>query len=263
MAFALDLTPEAVTLHERAGLGGWKKFASVQLDDPEFPMVIGLLRAEAEAQIGGRRPVRLWLPGEQVLQRRARIPDGPPAARRRAAFDYIERNTVYRPEDVAVAVAPADGGGETALLITFAATWREARDYAARWGFIPGEVSTRCQAEEFGPEGPVFQLNSPLPELSALPSARPRRSRLAVGALALAAVAAGAAVWSLQPRETPSARPGTALEVAEAPAPELPQAAPLPAPEPKTRPESRPESRLPAHFARTPVLTPPGAAGHQ
>ncbi len=89
VAFALDLTAEAITLHERSGHGGWKKFASAQLDDPEFPAVIGLLRGEAEAQIGGREPVRLWLPGEQVLQQRARIADGSPAARRRAAFDYV------------------------------------------------------------------------------------------------------------------------------------------------------------------------------
>ena len=59
---ALDLTPEAVTLHERATSGGWKKFASAALDDPEFQIVIGLLRTEAEGRTGGPQPVRLWLP---------------------------------------------------------------------------------------------------------------------------------------------------------------------------------------------------------
>ncbi|MCH8169385.1 MAG: hypothetical protein IIC03_15850, partial [Proteobacteria bacterium] len=267
MAFALDLTPEAVTLHERAGHGGWKKFASVQLDDPEFPMVIGLLRSEAEAQIGGPGPVRLWLPGEQVLQRRARIPDGPPAARLRAAFDYIERHTVYRPEDVAVAVAPANGDGETTLLITFTETWREARDYASRWGFIPGPVSTRHPAGDFGADGPVFRLNAPL----ALPSTPPstlaptlaRRNRLAVVALALGAVAAGAAIWLPGPWQTPSGLagtgPGAALEVTGTPAPDLPQAASLPAPEPGMRPLTRP----PGHFPDTPRLAPPANAGQR
>ncbi len=249
--FALDLTPEAIILHERAGQGGWRKFAAAELDDPEFPMVIGLLRAEAEAQIGGREPVRLWLPGEQVLMQRTRIGDGPPAARQRAAFDYIERKTVYRPEDVAVAVAPADRDGHTALLITFAETWREARGYATRWGFIPGEVSTRHRAGDFGSEGPVFRLNSEPPERTAPPSTRRRRNRLAVAALALAAVAAGAAVWSLRPWETPSGRPATALEIAEvaaaprSPAPEPPQAAP------------------PGHFPDIPVLAPPGDTGQR
>ena len=261
---ALDLTAEAIILHERASHGGWKKFASAQLDDPEFPMVIGLLRAEAEAQIGGREPVRLWLPGEQVLKRRMRIEDVPPAARLRAAFDYVDHETVYRPEDVAVAVAPANRNGEATLLITFAETWREARDYAARWGFIPGAVSTRHHVGDFGADGPVFQLNSPPPEPSAPPSTLARRNRLAAVALALAAVAAGAAVWSLRPWETPSGvpetLPGATSEVAETPAttrppaPESLEAAPLPAVEPETRVEALP----PGHFPSTPVLTPPG-----
>jgi hypothetical protein len=250
--FALDLTAEAIILHERTAHGGWKKFASAQLDDPELPMVIGLLRSEAETQIGGREPVRLWLPSEQVLKQRTRIEDGAPAARLRAAFDYIDRKTVYRPEDIAVAVAPANRSGETTLLITFAETWREARDYATRWGFIPGEVATRHHAGDFGADGPVFHLNSQPPEPI-------RRNRLAVAALVLAAVAAGAAFWSPRPWETPSGLPGTALEIADAPAAnwsqatKLPEAAPLRAPEPEARAEALP----PEHFPGAPALMSP------
>lgn len=58
---ALDMTTEAITLYERAASGGWRKFAGAPLDDPEFQIVIGLVRSEAE-QHNGRRPVRLWLP---------------------------------------------------------------------------------------------------------------------------------------------------------------------------------------------------------
>ncbi|MHA1530328.1 MAG: hypothetical protein ACTSVG_15005 [Alphaproteobacteria bacterium] len=266
--FALDLTPEAIIVHERGARGGWKKFASAQLDDPELPVVIGLLRSEAETQIGGREPVRLWLPGEQVLQRRTRIDEARPAARLRAAFDYIDRKTVYRPEDVAVAVAPANRDGEADLLITFAETWREARDYATRWGFIPGAVSTRHHAGNFGAEGPVFHLNPQPPE----PLTRMRRNRRAVAALALAAVAASAAVWALRPWETPPGLPETAQVAAEAPAParspapEFPQAALLPAPEPEARPETRPGIRIaalpPEHFPHTPALMPPLEPSH-
>jgi hypothetical protein len=260
MEFSLDLTAEAIVLHERASHCDWRKCASAQLDDPEFPIVIGLLRSEAETQAGGREPVRLWLPGEQVLKRRARIGDGAPAARLLAAFDYVDRQTVYRPEDIAIAVAPANRDGEATLLITFAETWREARAYAARWGFVPGAVSTRHHAGDFGADGPVFHLNSPPPEPSAPPSTTGRLNRLAVAALALAAVTAGAAFWSPRPWETPSSLPGTALEVAEAPAatrppaPEFPQTAPLPAPEPESRVEAPP----PGHFPDTPALAPLG-----
>ena len=133
--------------------------------------------------------MRLWLPGEQVLKRRAQIEDGPPAARLQAAFSYVDRQTVYRPEDIAVAVAPADCHGETALLITFAKTWRDAREYAVRWDFTPGEVSTRHHAGDFGVNGPVFLLKEPAAPI--------RRIPLAAVALTLTVVAASAALWSL------------------------------------------------------------------
>jgi hypothetical protein len=264
---ALDLTAEAVTLYERPLHGAWKKFASAPLDDPEFPIVIGLLRTEAESHAGGHRPVRIWLPGEQVLKQRERIDGATSAARRQATFDYIDRETVYRPDDVAVAIGPPDQNGETTLLITFAETWHEARDYAIRWGFIPGDVSTRHNAGEFGSEGPVFQLHSTPPE----PSTPARRNRLAIAALALSVIAAGSAAWTVRPWETRSGpavmAPGGAVEVAEAPPivqPPLPvskpvAADPMQAPGPETHAEAiHPEGSVPPeHFPRNLVLSPP------
>ena len=254
--FALDLTIEAIVLYERPPLGAWKKFASAQLDDPEFPIVIGLLRNEAEAHSGGRRPVRLWLPGEQVLQQQVRIEAGPPAERLRAVFDYIGRETVYRPKDVAVAVAPSRRNGETTVLITFAETWREARDYAARWGFEPGVVSTRHHVEDFGADGPVFHVQTPQPE----PRAPIKRKRLAIAGLAVTAIAAGAAVWSQHPWVAPSglAETGsvTNIEVAEATAISHPPV-PVPAARP-AKPEAQVEFPPPKHFSESPVLVPHG-----
>ena len=267
---ALDLTAEAITLYERPPHGGWKKFASAQLDDSEFPIVIGLLRIEAESYTGGHRPVRLWLPGEQVLKQRARIAGETPAARRQATFDYIDREMVYRPDDVAVAIGPTGRDGETTLLITFAETWREARDYAARWGFIPGEVSTRHNAGDFGSEGPAFQLHSPPPQ----PATLANRNRLAIAALAVTVIAAGSAAWTLRPWEMqsgpPEMAPGGAVEVAQAPpiaqppVPKPVKAGPAPTPEPETRAGAVPsESPVPPnHFSRTAVLSPPGDTDH-
>lgn len=215
--FALDLTSDAITLFERSAHGDWKKFASVQLDDPEFPIVIGLLRTEAESHSGERRPVRLWLPGEQVLRLRARIEGKTQAERLKATLDYIDRETVYRPKDVAVAIAPADAQGETTVLITFAETWREARDYATRWGFMLGDVSTRHNARDFGSNGPVFQVQAPQrkPETPAKPK------RLMAVALALIAITAVSSVLALRPWEPRSEYPYSATtaagNVAEAP----------------------------------------------
>lgn len=154
---ALDLTASEVVLHEGAA-GGWRRFAGVALDDPEFLEVMALLREEAESAVGRGRPVRLWLPGEQVLRLRARIEAPEPDARRAAAFRIASRETGHGPEELAVALGPGGPGGETTILVTYAATWHEARDYAARWGFVPGPVSTRHHAEAFGPEGPEFQV---------------------------------------------------------------------------------------------------------
>jgi hypothetical protein len=258
---ALDLTAEAITLHERARHGAWKKFAAAQLDDSEFPIVIGLLRNEVETHAGGRRPVRLWLPGEQILKLQARIEGENPAERLHATFDYIDRETVYRRQDVAVAVAPANRNGETTVLITFAETWREARDYAARWGFLPGDVSTRHHSGDFGADGPVFHVHAPAPDTPA----PIRRSPLISAGLALIAIVAGTAAWSLKPWETPPGlpgpAPGTVIEVAEAstppPAPEAVTTAPLPAPTPDIRAEALP----PRHFPNIPALAPSGIPG--
>jgi hypothetical protein len=220
---ALDLMSEAVTVYERNWRGGWKKFASAMLDDPEFSIMIGLLRAEAESHAGSARPVRLWLPGEQVLVLRTRLKGKTPVARLQAAFDYIARETTYRPGDVALAISLPDPKGETTVLITYAETWREARAYAARWGFTPGDVSTRHNAADFGSEGPVFLLDSPMPiPMPIATAATPEKhNSLAFAAIAVIALAAGFAVWELQPWDSPSksprAVPGTTVEIAETP----------------------------------------------
>lgn len=221
---ALDLTDEAVTLYERAASGGWKKFASAELEDPEFSIVIGLLRNEAESRVGGSRPVRLWLPPEQVLHRRVKIEAEDEASRMDAAFRYVETETAFKPEDVAIAVAPRSRHGETSILITFAQTWREARDYARRWGFQPGAVSTRNRAGDFGAAGPEFRLRHQPMAIPVLPRKRRHYAALAGG---IAAAAAAVLIWVLLP-------PGPPPETVTPPAPDSGVTASAPAMAPGT-----------------------------
>lgn len=158
---ALDLTPDEVVLYEGSAHLGWRRFAGVALEDPEFLEVIGLLRAEAEGELGTSAPVRLWLPEEQVLKLSVRIDGLGPGARLRAAFREAVRATGLAAGDIAVAVGPpGPAGGMTTVLVTHAETWREARDHAARWGFAPGPVSTRHHADAFGASGPEFVLEA-------------------------------------------------------------------------------------------------------
>lgn len=257
---ALDLTSEAVTVYERSWHGGWRKFASAPLDDPEFSIVIGLLRTEAESRAGGPRPARLWLPGEQVLTLRARIKEDSLDERWQAAFDYIDRETIYQRDEVAVAISKPDPKGETTLLIAFAETWHEARTYASRWGFTPGAVSTRHTAADFGSEGPVFHLNTPMKTPSAALAAT-RRSRLTIAALAVTIIAAGSAVWTLRPwdPQTNPTAPGATVEVSKAPPidqpPKTATADPMPAPVAEVLTDPVP----PEHFPNILVMSPPGA----
>ncbi len=222
---ALDFSSEAITLYDRAPGKGWRKFASAELDDPEFPVIINLLRSEAESR-AGHRPVQLWLPSDQILRQTAAIDDTDSAARRRAAFDHVTRNTAHRSEDLAIAVSSPDGAREVVILATFAATWREARQYASRWGFVPGTVSTRHHAGEFGADGPVFRLLN-----GSEPARRPiigRRTAILLGGAAAAAAAVLA--WIFVPSDpAPGPEPLVVSQATVAGAPEPGDSVPIPA----------------------------------
>jgi hypothetical protein len=239
--FALDLTVEAVTLYERKPNGEWQVFAMTRLDDPEFATAIRQLRSKAETYAGGRISVRLWLPPEQVLKKRAWLGEGQPEQLRlQAAFEHVARETIFRLQDIAIAVGPSDEKGMATILVAFAETWREARHYAERWGFLPGEVSTREHAEDFGSQSPIFRLHSE--QIQAVAPQRGSHRILLAAALTAGAVAAGVALWALRPWQSPPAPPpAPPAEVVEitvepTPPPPVPQLAlpgdPSPAPGP-------------------------------
>lgn len=208
---ALDLTAAEVVLYEGNAREGWRRFAGVALEDPEFLEVIDLLRSEAESEIGAA-PVRIWLPAEQVLSLSARLDAKDERGRLRAAFSHASRATGHAAQDIAVALAPPDMSGATSLLVTYAATWHEARDYVARWGFVPGPVSTRHHAKAFGAAGPVFLL---APALGDPETAGRRRA-------AWISMAFAALVWPLAPQpaqasQAPAAAPLPPMRGAAAP----------------------------------------------
>lgn len=238
---ALDLTPDEVVLYEGSPAAGWRRFAGVALDDPEFMGVLTILRTEAEAALG-RQPVRLWLPAAQVLEVRLRLRETDADARLRAAFARITRETGHHPDDVALAVSPPGADGRSVLLVTYADTWAEARAYARRWGFLPGPVSTRHSAAAFGPAGPEFQPRTALPPVPE----RPRRRLVPWLGLAMAALVAGVPgpAWAGKApgaAPLPSARAVSAVPAAAVAA--LPQPAFVPVARPATGTRSGPGKR--------------------
>lgn len=202
---ALDLTADQITLLTRSADRDWAPVAVAAIDTPDFARAIDWLRSEALVRGGPGCAVTLFLPPEQILQRRAALPPREPA-RSRAARAVVEDSSIYSAGDLALAVSPDDAAGQATILATLAQTWREARDYTTRWGFAVGAVSTRIEAAAFGAAGPVFTLAGD-------PAARSRRGPLPGGTARRGLVLGGAAVAAalvLLTLWTGGGNPGTA-----------------------------------------------------
>lgn len=154
LELALDLSGTAIRLCVRAGSGRWSEIGRAPFADENFAGLMDALRVEALAH--GPVAVDLWLARDQVLVREYVLPAGTRAlreARRRLAAE-----TVYPADELSVALAPARRGEPVTVLATLNHTVAEARDFALRWGFRPGRVSTRAAAARFGATAPVFEL---------------------------------------------------------------------------------------------------------
>ena len=181
---ALDLSPDAVTLMARRPGDGWSPVAEAPLDDPDFSTRIDELRVEAVVRDASRAPVALWLPGDQVLVRQYVLTRTGDAAYAEA-MRRISAETGYEPAELMLALSAPDAGAPTTVLAALTQTVQEARDYARRWGFEPGAVSTRIEAEAFLPGFAIF--TSP-------PSPARRAGRAVFRAAAMAACVAALAI---------------------------------------------------------------------
>lgn len=183
---ALDLTDHAVTLFARQGGNEWTPIASVPVDAPDFLEQLGELRTEALVRDETGGPVTIWLPPEQVLVRDYTL-DSQGSDARHEARSKLSSETPYTPSELMVALSPIRAGQPTKVLGALGQTVMEARDYAEKWGFTPGPVSTRVAAEAFDKAPPVFRAPEPAPLRLA------RRAALA----GLAACSAGALLMGI------------------------------------------------------------------
>ena len=153
---ALDLTDDAVTLFAHRSEQGWTEIKRVPTNAPDFLDRVADLRTEARIRDETGAPITLWLPKEQVLVKSYDLPgDGPDA--RQSAREQLAEETPYGAAELMVALGPYDQGAPTLVLGALSQTVMEAREYARKWGFRPGPVSTRVAADQFGSGIPIFQ----------------------------------------------------------------------------------------------------------
>lgn len=234
---ALGLAAEGVTLHLRLGTA-WRAVETVPLDAVDFQDRIAALAAHAaelsgpaagaaDSGRGGVGPARLWLPEDQVLSRWLVLPAGRRGVE--AAARAMAEATGLDAAELALAIAPGPAREARLVLATPLSTWREARDYAERWGFRPETVSigprqmAPAERAAFGAEGPAFEAYPVL--LAAAARSAPRRALAGVAvAAAVAAVAALATLDAAAPlREALGLAPPGWAVAERAPEPAVPR----------------------------------------
>lgn len=162
-ALALDLNEHSVALMAREPGGTWACVGRVSLNCPDFVARIDDLRVEARVRGHERSPVSLWLPPEQILRReltlRSKGPDALHEARKQIAAE-----TPYEPADLMIAIGPSRPGNNasTTVLAALSQSVSEASEYARKWGFRPGPVSTRVADDVFCEAPPIFRSPTPV-----------------------------------------------------------------------------------------------------
>lgn len=193
---ALDFASDAISLFARSGSGEWEMVKAAIPGSEDFSGQIDALRVEALVRDRSKRPVTLWLPDEQVLQKSLLLTSKGKDALHQEAVRRLAEDTNYSVGELTVALAPTIKGQPTLVLGVLQQTLREARTYAEDWGFKAGRVSTRTAGEKFGPDGPAFEL----PKSAARRAGASFGRNLAAAASVLVAVGAGYTIYQqMQP----------------------------------------------------------------
>lgn len=186
---ALDLTEEAVVLCARGSDGSVDEIARAPLDAADFSAQIEALRTEAARRDTRQRPVTLWLPEAQILMRRMSLGSKQQGSALAEVALRLQSETEHRAEDLSIDVSLGQDDSPSIVLAALVQTVREAKEYAAKWGFVPGLVSTRCHAEVFGPRLPVFNIDEP-------EAAKAGKRKFRFAAAAALVVGAGIGGWA-------------------------------------------------------------------
>ena len=189
----VDFTQEAVVLWARGTDGGVQEVGRATLDAADFSKQIDSLRVQALVQDPSRQPVTLWLPETQILVRNYVLSSRGRGAALAEATRRLQTETGYGAEELTVDIAIGPSGEPSTVVATLCQTVREAQEYAQRWGFEAGSVSTRVASDQFGARGPEFSL----PVSRALSTGRKLAAAAAVSVIILGGGFAGLKVYEL------------------------------------------------------------------
>lgn len=186
-SLALDFAPDAISLHARVRGREWEEVGRAPTDADDFARQVDALRVEAMVRDRTQSPITLWLPSDQIIERRYQLAATSDDGRRTEAARRIASETTHLAAELSVAVSDGSRTEPVKVLAVLLQTMIEARSYAANWGFNPGPISTRVSTDGFGADGPVFEF----PRSVAHKAGRSVR-RIAVAAVALGTVGAAA-----------------------------------------------------------------------
>ena len=189
-SLALDMTEDAVALCRYQRDGSVEEIARAALEAPDFSAQIQALQNEASRQDPARRPVTLWLPEAQILLRKMSLGSKQISPALAEAALRLQSETEHRADELSIDVSISKDDSHSVVIAALVQTVREAKEYAAKWGFVPGPVSTRCHREAFGDRPPVFALPDKTAE-----STKGRFLRLAAASVVLAGSGVGGWVY--------------------------------------------------------------------
>ena len=182
--FALDLDHDAIALLRRSG-DGWERLGEARLDAPDLDARLKALQGRASSLSSGALKTELVIPASQILHLGLEMEPGfedvPTEAAAAAVAEAIHVRTSSAPGDVAFDWM-ADGASVRAAVVSVD-TLREARAFAAAYGFNPVRARAWPDAEgfpdhaEFGalpePAAPAPPPVEPEPEPERRPEPRP------------------------------------------------------------------------------------------
>ncbi|RSK38021.1 translation initiation factor 2, partial [Rhodovulum iodosum] len=132
--FALDLSPDGLTLLHRSG-SGWTRVGEAALDAPDLGDTLKLMRSTASALEGGGVMTKLILPESHVLYTRLPIPEGDAEAQEAAIRAGLDGLTPYKVEELVFDWQPDGEGAQVAVVAR--ETLDEAETFAAEHRFNP------------------------------------------------------------------------------------------------------------------------------